>query len=213
MSGTGLPDEDVARRIRRGDRDAFDLFFDRFGGPLLGYLTGMAGEPALAEDLLQETLLRVYRNIGRYRERGLFRAWVFRIATNLALSHLRRRRLVPLAPLDERALQIPDRSRPAPHEALESEERARWIDEGIETLPADQRTVFLLRVRHDLVVREIAAILCVPEGTVKSRFHHAVRKLRDHVERRECPESEENRHDGLCGGASGADRARVRRAR
>ena len=189
MSGTGLPDEDVARRIRRGDRDAFDLFFDRFGGPLLGYLTGMAGE------------------------RGLFRAWVFRIATNLALSHLRRRRLVPLAPLDERALQIPDRSRPAPHEALESEERARWIDEGIETLPADQRAVFLLRVRHDLAVREIAAILCVPEGTVKSRFHHAVRKLRDHVERRECPESEENRHDGLCGGASGADRARVRRAR
>src|SRR5262249_45263752 len=125
-------DDDLARGLRRGDREAFAAFFDRYSGPLLGYLAGMVGDPALAEDLVQETMLRVFRNIERYRERGMFKAWVFRIASNLALTHLRRRRVVRCGPFDRRSLEIPDPMVREPHERLESEELARWIDAGIE---------------------------------------------------------------------------------
>src|SRR5262249_33609851 len=82
-----------------------------------------------------------------------------------------------------------------------------------ETLPGDQRAVFLLRVRHEMPVREIAHILCVPEGTVKSRFHHAVRKLRAYVDEKDGHSSKENDDDDLFGSTPAPDRARVRRAR
>ena len=178
-------DDDLARRIRRGDRNAFDAFFDGYSGPLLGYLAGMVSDRALAEDLLQETMLRVYRRIDRYQERGAFRSWVFRIATNLALTELRRRRLAATEALDERVLELPSPGVSDPGELFETGERERLVEAGLAILADEQRSVILLRVRHGMEVQEIAHTLCVPEGTVKSRIHHAVRKLREFVEQRD----------------------------
>ena len=112
-----LADDGLADRIRRGDPDAFRAFFANCSGPLLGYLAGMVGDRALAEDSLQETMLRVFRNIERYQERGAFRAWVFRIASHLALTELRRRGLAVTSPLDDRTLELPDPSLPDPGRA------------------------------------------------------------------------------------------------
>jgi RNA polymerase sigma-70 factor (ECF subfamily) len=174
-------DEDIARRIRGGDPRAFDAFFSRYGGPLLGYLTGMLGERSLAEDLVQETVLRVYRGIGRYQEQGAFRSWVFRIATNVAYTELRRRRLAT-EPLDARILELPDPVPADPLARLEAEQREDLIRAGLGTLPDEQRATLLLRVRDGMPLREIAHALCIPEGTVKSRIHHAVRSLKEFVE-------------------------------
>jgi len=157
--------------------------------------------------------LRVYQHIDRYRERGAFKAWVFRISTNLALSQLRRQRLAPSLPFDRHALEIPDRAIPEPEAHVEREELARLIDAGIAALPGDQRAVFLLRLRHEMPVREVAHVLCVPEGTVKSRFHHAVRKLRALIDEMDGNPGKENNHDPLFGSAGRPDRARVRRSR
>ena len=142
----------------------------------------MVGERALAEDLVQETVLRVYRGIGRYQEQGTFRAWIFRIGTNVALTELRRRR-VATEPLDARILELPDPAHSDLEARIEAGEREDLVRAGLESLPEEQRAVLLLRVRDGMEAREIARTLCIPEGTVKSRIHHAVRKLKEFVER------------------------------
>jgi len=177
-------DERIAGRIRRGDENAFDAFFDRFAGPLLGYLTGMLGGRAAAEDALQETVLRIHRNIDRYRERGAFKAWVYRIATNVALSELRRSRYAAECPEHE-AAQVPDPAWVDPLLHLEQEERELAVRGAMKRIPDDQRAVLLLRVRDGMGIEEIARVLCVPEGTVKSRIHYGVRRLRALLELRD----------------------------
>lgn len=192
------PDDDViARHIAGGDRGAFDLLYDRYAAALLGYLASMMGDRTQAEDLLQETMLRVFRHIGRYREQGALRAWVFRIATNLALTELRRRRIAATEVWDDRLLELPDRDLPQPHERLEAEERARILDAGVQRLPVEQRAVFLLRAGRGMDLREIARTLNVPEGTVKSRIHHAVQKLQGFIARCERARIEERTHEDV----------------
>jgi RNA polymerase sigma-70 factor (ECF subfamily) len=175
-------DEDIARRIARGEPAAFDAFFDRYAARLLACLEGMVRDRNVAEDLLQETLVRVWSHIARYREEGRFRAWVFRIATNLALTELRRRRYRGAVDLDRAARETA--RAPDPHEHLEREERDRLLAEAIERLPDDQRAVVLLRVRGEMSLAEISAALQVPEGTVKSRLHQSVQRLRRDIDRR-----------------------------
>ena len=151
-SGEGnLKDEAIARKIKRGDRDGFQMFLDRHGAPLLGYLIGMVGRREEAEDLLQETVIRVHRNIDRYEERGTFRAWVYRIATNLALTRLRRASFEerPAADIPER----PDEGAGDPHERVEKREQREILRAGIAALPEDHLAVILLRVRRGMGVR------------------------------------------------------------
>jgi RNA polymerase sigma-70 factor (ECF subfamily) len=185
-----LHDEEIARGIGNGDPRAFDVFFERYAAPLLGYLRGMIGERAAAEDLLQETMLRIHRNIGRYRERGAFRAWVYRIATNLALTELRRARFQAGAQ-DELASRMNDPPEPAADERLERNETLGAVRAGIAALPDEQRAVVLLRVRRGMAIREIARALCIPEGTVKSRLHYAVRNLRASLFESDSPRNSE----------------------
>ncbi len=170
-------DEDVPRLIRRKDDRAFECFYAMHALPLMRYLRGLVRDEALSEDLVQETMLRVVRSIDRYEERGAFRAWVFRIATNLAMTELRRRRLMRTTPIDSAVLEIADVEAPGPAAEADAGERRRIVDAGLATMPDEQRAVFLLRAREGLSIDEIAGILCVPPGTVKSRMHHAVRRL------------------------------------
>jgi RNA polymerase sigma-70 factor (ECF subfamily) len=190
----GLREEEIARRLRRGEPGAFDEFFDRFAGPLLSYLDGMVRDRSAAEDLVQETLLRVHQRIDRYREQGAFRAWVFRIATNLALTELRRRRIAAAVPLDEGHFEPAAPCDPGPGDRAERDRQERSIAAGFRTLSDDHRAVILLRVRGGMGIREIAQALQVPEGTVKSRIHHAVRKLREFARDRERPGDERRTH-------------------
>jgi RNA polymerase sigma-70 factor (ECF subfamily) len=141
--------------------------------------------------------LRVYRHIDGYEERGSFQAWVFRIATNLALTELRRRRYRTAEPLDAAALEIPDRSSPDPADLWETGDRALTMQAALAHLADDQRAVILLRARQGMRIQDIARTLCVPEGTVKSRIHHAVRRLREFVNHREQIQEAEERNENL----------------
>ncbi len=175
-------DEAIARRIRDGGPAGFDAFFARFSAQLLGFLLRMVGDRAAAEDLLQETMLRVFRGIDRYEERGNFRAWVYRIAANLAVSHLRRARPFAAEP-EALLLQVRDEHAEDPCAGLVRAEEVSVLHDGIAALPEEQRLVLLLRTGQGLSLAEIAAALCLPEGTVKSRLHNAVVRLRAHAER------------------------------
>jgi len=175
-------DESLVRLAQQGDSAAFSLLVERYKAPLYNYLLRMTGQRADADDLFQETFLRVYRHIDRYSGVASFRTWLYRIATNCCHDHWRswRRRLKTFAfGLDETPAiaAMAKSSLPDPRQAASSSETAERLADAVEKLPAGHRAVFLMARYHDMSYREIADALEIPEGTVKSRMNKAVHQL------------------------------------
>lgn len=147
-----------------------EALYQAYGPALLAYLLRLAGRRDLAEDLLQETFVQALRGIDRLEEVSSPRAWLFTIARNLGVSALRRRR--PVAALSDDMVVAP---------AVTGDPRLEMMATAIERLPDKLRETLELRLRHDLSYEEIAAVLAIPVGTVRSRLHHAVRQLRDEL--------------------------------
>lgn len=156
--------------VARGDEGALGLLMERHGASLHGLLARLAGDGATADDLFQETWLRIVRSAPRFDPRRRFRPWAFRIATNLARDEHRRRR-VRLGEGQRRAEEerAPEAGDPA---------EAREVRERLQALPGHLREPLLLRYFGGLDEGEIAEALGIPRGTVKSRLHHAVARLR-----------------------------------
>jgi RNA polymerase sigma-70 factor (ECF subfamily) len=144
------------------------------GPALLAYLRGQAGPSAAAEDLLHETFLQAIRRIGRMEDVVSPRAWLFAIARNVSISAWRRRRKTMALP-DEVAAAAP---------ACEDSRREK-MRLAIAELPGKLRETLELKLRDDLSYEEIAAVLGIPVGTVRSRLHNAVRQLRKMLGTRE----------------------------
>jgi len=150
----------------------------------------MLGSRQEAEDVTQEAFLRVYRNLDRYDESLKFSTWIYRIATNLCIDRLRKRRMSYSLDaesnehdgLDGYAL-IPSDDRTPESEMLLSETQ-RIVREAIETLPAKYKSVMVLRYLHDLSLQEIGEILDMPVTTVKTRVHRGREFLRKKLERK-----------------------------
>ncbi len=156
-----------------GDRIALEQLLHDTYGPLRRYITRLAGA-ALADDILQETSLQIFRKLAFLREPAVFRPWTFRIASRIAFSHLKRaRRWQPLddAPPEHLTTLNPGLGEP-PDEAF-----LTLLDQ---VSPAS-RAVLLLHYQHDLSLEESAAILEIPIGTAKSRLHYGVTTLRKHL--------------------------------
>lgn len=187
---TGPPDDELMRAVQGGDEAAFRLLYRRYERRLLAFLIPYLGDPALAEDLLQETFLRVYRRRAAYEPRGAFRTWLFAIARNLAVDLLRRRRGFPgaaFAPQDEGVggpdpAKLPDAS-PDPLRALSGRQAAMRLQAALLELPEEDRTVILLSRLEGLRYHEIAEVLGSSEGAVKVRAHRALLALRKRVRR------------------------------
>jgi RNA polymerase sigma-70 factor (ECF subfamily) len=177
-------------RCRR-DEAAFETLTSRYRGPLLRHLISTVRDGAAADDLLQETLLRVWTRADQWDGRGAVKAWLFRIATNLALNHLRtvrRRKEQPLeatgaadpfAEADELPAPewLTDRVTPGPDALAERADRAARLRRLVERLPDDKREALRLVYDAEMDVRGAADTLGIPEGTVKSRLHYARRRL------------------------------------
>jgi RNA polymerase sigma-70 factor, ECF subfamily len=156
-----------------GDRAALEQLLRDAYAPLRRYITGLAGAD-LADDILQETSLQIFRKLPFLREPAVFRPWTFRIASRIAFSHLKRARR--WQPLDDA---------PPEHFTTLDPSLGELHDEAFLTLldhvsPAS-RAVLLLRYQHDLTLEESAAILEVPIGTAKSRHHYGVTTLRKYL--------------------------------
>ena len=181
-----LPDEQLVRAASAGDLWALESLFRRYEAPVVRYLQRLVQEDDAADDLFQETFLRAYVNLGSFHPERLFRAWLYRIATNAGLDFVRRR---------QRALPPAHTDRPDPGvEAVVFErDLARQVEEAVAELSDDHRTVFLLRHSQGLSYAEIAQAVGSPEGTVRSRMHYALRALREKLRYL----VEEGRHDDL----------------
>ncbi len=175
-----ISDEQLMARSRDGDNDAFARLVRRYESPLYGYLYRMLQNSADAEEVFQETFLRVYRNLHRFRVDGRFKPWAYRIAANLARDRLRTRKRRGEAPLDngsgcDGSLAISDAARP--DEAALAVETAQRIETALARLPAKQRSVFLLARFEGMAYGDIARLLRIPTGTVKSRMNKAAQFL------------------------------------
>jgi RNA polymerase sigma-70 factor (ECF subfamily) len=183
-------DLELMLAVRRGDASSFEELLQRYRGPLVGYFSRMLRDPAMAEDLAQETFLRVYQARERYEPDAKFTTWLYRIATNLALNALRDRKEVtpPSQPgLEENggepgdASRIPD-ARPTAEQAMMETERQRIIRQAVEALPERQRAAVVLHKYQEVDYRQIAKVLGVSESAVKSMLFRAYEALRLRLE-------------------------------
>ncbi len=160
-----------------GNERAFEVLYRRYRKQLYGYLYNlMSGNASEAEEVFEETWIKVIDKLPSYRDQGKFSAWLFRVARNIFIDTVRRNKRSAL-PLETGDLpDVPDWSR-RPERELEDRETAAVIAEALDQLPADQKEVFLLR-QQELSFKEIAEIQACPVNTVLGRMHYAVRNLK-----------------------------------
>jgi RNA polymerase sigma-70 factor (ECF subfamily) len=180
-----LDDRRLMERIVGGDADAFAVLYRRYERPLFRFLLRMTHHRPQAEDLLQETFVRIWRADRTWDPgRGPARAWLYKVALNAARSELGRRvhRTSHVA-LDDRTHDLPDETSGEPQLAARIDEtrRARAVAEALDRLPGFMKEVVVLRCQQQLSFSEIASVTGAPEGTLKSRFHRAVAALRRHL--------------------------------
>ncbi|MGD2115156.1 MAG: RNA polymerase sigma factor [Acidobacteriota bacterium] len=180
-SSARLSDEELAAAAVDGDRGAFAELFHRYSARVRQFVAWQAGgRTERTEDLVQEIFLQVYRSLHRFAGRSRFRTWLYGTARNVCLHERRRRRRRP-EPIgqegDDRPLDaIPDLS-PGIAERLAAGELRRAVRREVERLPEIHRTVLVLRDWEELAYAEIAEVLEVPVGTVRSRLHQARARL------------------------------------
>jgi RNA polymerase sigma-70 factor, ECF subfamily len=179
--------ESEVTRLRGGDLEAAASLMERYQHRLYRYLLRMVGQPAVAEDLFQQIWLRVMEHARSYDPRRPFEGWLFGVAHNAAIDYLRRRQPESLdEPLPSG--QTPAELLPGPSvsalEQLLAQERAGWAAAAMAELPAVFREVLTLRFEEEMKLEEIAVVLALPLGTVKTRLHRALKGLRRLLETR-----------------------------
>lgn len=183
----GPSDEDLLRRFNEGDADAFEVLVLRYQKPLLNFILRSVGDRNTAEELLQETFLRVVTKSSDFQGNSKVSTWLYTIARNLCIDTsrkmvFRRHRSLdaPLRSGDGEGATLLDRaadSGPAADRSVIGHDLQQKIAAAVEDLPDDQREVFLLRELENLPFKEIADIVGVPENTVKSRMRYALERL------------------------------------
>lgn len=167
-------------RVLAGDADAFEPLVQRLHGPLFGYLVALTGDREEAADVTQEAFLRAYATLGRFDTSGPFKPWLYRIATNLAISRRRaagRHCEQSLDAAPEFAAAIPD-PRPTPRTEAQREELLQHLAEALDALPEEARALFNLRYQQDLPVEQIAAIYGRRPNTIAVALHRIRLRLR-----------------------------------
>ena len=178
------------KRCKRGEEDAFAEILTRYRGAIFNLCYRMTHKPEDARDLAQEVFIKVFSLLDRFDESYAFSSWLFRIATNHCIDHLRRNRLRFLSidhglgpDGEEYDFQLPD-SGPEPDRILQRKEAMERLTEVIADLPPHYRAITLLRHDQQLSYEEIAEILQLPLGTVKARIHRARNMIRQMLKAR-----------------------------
>ena len=182
-----VSDEQLLLHYTRGDVDAFEQLVRRYRRQLFNFLARFVGDRALAEDVFQETFLQVHLSAEGFDVSRRLKPWLFTIAANKARDALRSRYRHPAAELDAemggpgreqgRYIDLMSANIPRPEETLQNQETAAAVKNIVGQMPENLRVVLLLSYFHEFAYKQIAEILDVPLGTVKSRLHVAVREF------------------------------------
>jgi RNA polymerase sigma-70 factor, ECF subfamily len=173
-------DEALLLRTRKGDLGALEQLFKRYQHSLYQTALGITHDPELSEEIVQDCFYKLYRHADTLDAALPLAPWLYRVTVNLCYSMLRRRR-----PWSESFHNLAERLRTsgqqAPEQLAEQHEVQSIVRETLQELTPQHRAVLVLHYFHDYSVTEIAEILECPEGTIKSRLHHARRLLKQRL--------------------------------
>ena len=186
---TNLPDADIAALAKQGRESAFRELVRRYERPVFSLIFRMVRDREIAEDLAQDTFIKVLNNIDRYRPEFKLSSWLFKIANNVAIDHLRKRQLETVsmegsphaataAEIEATSFEIAAQQESALDE-IEARELGSSIERAIATLRPEYRSCIMLRHVEGRSYEEIASILDLPLGTVKTYIHRARHELRE----------------------------------
>jgi len=168
------PDGELVRRVRIGDRSAFNQLVLKYRSRVMGVAARMIGDRAEAEDLAQDVFVKVYNSLRDFHGEALFSTWLYRITANSCLNRRKRKKreqrlkevMIDMEPVGSAGASTP-------HALLERRQLQAFLEKTIQALPEDQRLVLILRDIEGLSYDEIADCLSVELGTVRSRLHRA----------------------------------------
>jgi len=180
-------DEVLMIRFQGGDRAAFALLLGRHKRPLYNFALRHVGSPPSAEEVVQDAFVRVIQSAADFKHEARFSTWLYAIARNLCIDHIRKRALRRHSSLDEPkpgsdgdgptlGERLPDARGDAERAAVSGEIRERVLA-AVDELPEEQREVFLMREVANLPFKEIAGIVGTSENTIKSRMRYALERL------------------------------------
>jgi len=180
---TKLADGELVQTAVAGREASFEELVRRYQRPIAAYVYRMVGDYDSALDLTQEVFIKVYNSLARYRSEFKFSTWIYKIAHNAAIDHLRRhavreQALTGSVDGERREVAIESR-RPTPEHESERKERRSEIESVVQLLQSSYRELIVLRHSHDLSYDEIAEVTGLPLGTVKNRLFRAREAMRD----------------------------------
>ncbi len=181
-------DAEILRRCLAGDERAYRALIERYQRQVFSVALRMLRRAEDAEDVTQETFIRVFQALDRYDPARPFAAWLFTISARLCIDHIRRRKQSPISLVqrdietqEERTIEVVDPGL-GPDETTARREEERRMQKLIDSLPPHYRIVVMMRHQQDLSYEEIAAALALPLGTVKARIHRARALLKRSLE-------------------------------
>jgi RNA polymerase sigma-70 factor (ECF subfamily) len=187
-----LPDADVVVLAQQGREPAFRELIRRYERPVFSLIYRMVRDSSAAEDLAQDSFIKVLNHLDKYRPEFKFSSWLFKIANNVAIDHLRRRQLDTISmdgsphaatasEVESSKFELADQAE-SPLDELASRELGAAIEEAIGSLRPEYRNCIMLRHVEGRSYEEIAATLDLPLGTVKTYIHRARHQLREALE-------------------------------
>ncbi len=185
-----LPDEELMLRCRDDDLASFEILLNRYKRPLLNYIYRFIGDRQTAEDIFQETFLKIFKNRATYEHKAKFSTFAYTIATNLSINELKKRKLRKHLPLreemdgseEEMGIELSDNGE-GPEEIYQRSQREILVKEALQKLPEKQRTVLILSYYEGMPYEEIAKVMKCSIGTVKSRVHRAKKQLYEYLKK------------------------------
>lgn len=178
-----LTENDFIKKCKKGNREAFNRLFEIYQSQVVNIAYSMLSDREDAYDAAQEVFVRVYKNIGSFKEESSFNTWLYRIITNVCFDILRKRqktsKVISISNMmgEDNDIDIPDDS-PTPEENIELTERQRAVKDAISQLREEYRVVITMCDIEGMSYDDIAEMLGIPKGTVKSRINRARSSLK-----------------------------------
>ncbi|MBP7804607.1 MAG: RNA polymerase sigma factor [Candidatus Pacebacteria bacterium] len=183
-------DDQLITEYRQGDETAFKELIERYIHPIYAFTFRLTGREAEANDIAQETFVKVWKKLPVYKLSGTFKSWIFAIARNTAIDYLRKKKSAVFSDFENESgknsltetLSDPDT---IPAELIRKAEEKELLGGGLETLSVDDREILSLHYDQEMTFEEIGAIVKKPLNTVKSRHRRALAKLRTYFEHKD----------------------------
>lgn len=182
-----MTDIELIRLVQQGETNAFSELVERYQTKVYSLALRMCGSEDDAFDLAQEAFLRAWQSLGSYRSDAAFSSWLYRLTSNVCIDYLRKKkrsRVISLTFEDDEGeqaqLELPD-SAPTPEQRLLQKEEQALLREAMNALPVEARQILTLRAINGLSYEQIAEVMGLPEGTVKSRLSRAREQLRKKI--------------------------------